>query len=646
MKTIDQDSLLNRTNLYLDSVAQGKLTSSMTTANILSAIQNAPNKVPPKPWIPKSYCQFPISPKMDDFDISKGLGHVSLQSTIDSLNHYKQLMIANIKSCLAAMGPDGSKDSKLAIQVTTFIQQVIQAASCFSQMVKNINNLVTTYLTIINLIINDVMNKITQLEQQILSMRQQFDPARLGLELVNAVGEELIRQVNEATNVFEILASINQLLNKISSLQQETTSLLKSPKRMLMNLEAQASNVQAMCNNFNYFLQLLGILKSNQAYASGMMISDSFLDDFDYNSMMAGDYSWSLTNSGALIGYNSTDDFSLLTKLTSFYQGGVINPDPSGVQDAIIIDSRNTAGTIIVGNDGDGIISGGLDIAASTAVVLVLQLSINNGQTLIQAALRPSLKIDPDGTFSGSSIGSYVTKQTESFRYQTVVDNGDGTWNLYLIDTADSENVRINDWYYYDGMSNMFDTIPDGGGSPTSSWFNSPSYNVPTGTSRFSDLWKYEYTLKSGVSPELSLPARHIFPMIFQINKVTTSYIQITRLGIPPIDQLLSVTGISSLESYYNAPTTIPQPRPPINPNPDIKNNIFTLSAYPLNRSKYPHAGEKIPCDNWTLSILPSSSYIGDSTSYELQHTAFAKSYPSDIVRSLFLKCRFGFIPD
>ena len=670
MKPIDQDSFLNRTNLFLKSRPGSVMDKSMTSTNILNAIQNAPNKIPPKPWIPKSYCQYPNQPRIDDFDVNKGLGHVSLQPTIDALNQYKQIVIANIKSCLAAMGPDGAKDAKLASQITIFVKQVYDAASCFSQMVKNINNLVTTYLVIINLVISDTIQKISQLEQQILYIKRAFDPQRLTAELVKILTIELINDLNISTDVFSTLNAVNKLLNQIALAQQQVHSLFDAPNRILLNMEAQLSNLQAMCNQFKYFLQLLGVLNSNHTRALGMKINDDFLDDFDYNSTQSGDYWWSLTNSGALINYNTTDDFGLLKTLTTScraYKSGLGKP--------LLIDSRNIAGTIIVPSDGDGLISGALDATAPQGIALLYQLSINSGATIIQALLTPTLTIGSDGTPVGVVIGNYVTKETQNFKYMKLETTPSGTWKLYLVNPTDANNIQIGDWFYNnsywadtttgidlsvtDNLAYKYD-VPlhpttiivdiDPLTSkpriiPKSTWFTSTNgYNIPLylenpvplgAITLPGDGW---YNAYIPVDPAAGLPT-YYYSLMFEVVTVNSIFVEV-KIVIPYIDELIKLpTGVNRWD--YIQPDPI-QTKPPM----DTKENIvFTMGAYSLiHQGSVPHTGEKIPCKNWSLTILPVL-YEGEDVSL-MHHLAFYRIQPSDIMSLIFLKCRFGFIPD
>ena len=165
MKRIENTSPINTiTNLLLE-----KLPPITSDAQTLSQIVNRINKQKKtlKPWRPQKYCMYPASPRIDDYNFNQGLGQVSLQPTIDKLNSFKEAAINAIKTKFQAMGPEGSKDIKLAAGAADLLKQVLEAAKCYSKIVKNVNNLVKLTDEESKSIISDRQNELQLTAEQI-----------------------------------------------------------------------------------------------------------------------------------------------------------------------------------------------------------------------------------------------------------------------------------------------------------------------------------------------------------------------------------------------------------------------------------------------------------------------------------------------
>ena len=156
----------------LATVLNNKLTpitgDTQAVSAIIDRITNGQHAI--KPYNPPAFCMYPESPRRDELSFTKGLGQVNLQPVIDQLNTFKQAAIKAIKAQFNAMGPENVKDSKLSAGALEMLNEIYEAAKCFTSMVANVNNLVTTYVQAITQMIVDVVNMINKIENDIFKI--------------------------------------------------------------------------------------------------------------------------------------------------------------------------------------------------------------------------------------------------------------------------------------------------------------------------------------------------------------------------------------------------------------------------------------------------------------------------------------------
>ena len=251
---------------------------------------------------------------------------------------------------------------------------------------------------------------------------------------------------------------------------------------------------------------------------------------------------------------------------------------------------------------------------------------------------------------------------------------------MFFSDSAEYKHVEIGDWYKV-GEIAPDDTEGYPGSTslplvPYSTWFNTTNgyqttFGAVEGQAGFTYGYEHEFldpTIVAGLPPNQfisgtlhdcipipgggwsmkvfsnnDLTTPKFYPMAFKVIDVNTMFATVELL-VP--NSTLSLTDlISGADNTYsfgafpNASLT-PQSKPPIDPS---EKSIFTMAKYSLQQSPgIPQTGQKIPCDNWTLSIVP----VGIRDPYKLNATRFVQLRPGEIMRSIFLKCKFGFIPD
>lgn len=651
MKRIENTSPINTiTNLLLE-----KLPPITSDAQTLSQIVNRINKQKKtlKPWRPQKYCMYPASPRIDDYNFNQGLGQVSLQPTIDKLNSFKEAAINAIKTKFQAMGPEGSKDIKLAAGAADLLKQVLEAAKCYSKIVKNVNNLVSSYINVSNNLVSYTINNINRLESECFQIILFLTTSS---ELKGYISNELFEKLEKSTDLFEVLSLIEEIDVELFNALQNTKTLLDSKERILLHLQVNLNVLKNRINALKYYSSIRDAVKINVLYAEKSYMTDDFLNNLDVKEIEASSFNWSLTNLAGLYKYNLVDELGLIPKLNkmfSNYQRNKVDP--------VLIASRNESGYIVVPENEEGLISAGLDSLAGYNVTLAFELSINGGSTIIRSSAKGA--VPEESELISKNIGIYYSKETEKIEYNKKLLVETGVWDLYLVDT----NVKplIGEKFIY----------------------IDPFTNHP---------WTFRWEEYNGATFIKS----HEFPIILEVLDVTHNYIRVKMLEESDIliDNYLPDRNTSNTFNYINDYTDIPgsytgdnklylklstnkyvicegDSNIPIHYNgrdltnqdlvgaPAVVNpsiweyvtggktykivytdqNIISLRKYKLyagNTQSIPHSGEKIPCTNWTLTVYP----IGEEE--EVRKIKFSREYPGDSIYSFFLKAHWGFIPE
>lgn len=394
MKYLEQNTIINTPVQILDQLNadSGNIVAGAISAAYQNAIIQSVKKV--NVYKPIKNCQGILPDKLDDFDLTKGLGTNHLSSIIDQLNSFKENQIQNILTKVQAMGPDNAKDIKLAAGIIDTLNKIRQYASCYTSTVKKINSLVDSYLAGIN--------------NLIVFYQVQFDEVT---NLVNGGQTNLLAQISGitylsasylllkyATTPLDILAATNAVYNDLVTAYNLTLfTENRIEQNLFINLNATITLLQS---DINKLLRITGIQSSlNGSYTSGqgMYMTDTYLQDV-LEPVQAASYNYSLTNSGALTQYSLDDPKSILPLL-------------SNTQNSVLIDSRTQPGTLIVpNNETKSIVSCGLDIRAGINAQLSMTLEIDGGNTVIQAV---STGIPNGNDIVNTIAGVYITRASE-----------------------------------------------------------------------------------------------------------------------------------------------------------------------------------------------------------------------------------------
>lgn len=392
---------------------------------------NAANKKP-KPYTPPKFCQYPQTPRMDEFSFSKGLGEVSLQPAIDQLNGYKEMLITSIKNCFSGMGPPVKSDITLATQAADLLKQIYEAAKCFTQMVSNINRLISTYIQAVNKLVVEVVVKIQQLEAQIMDLYDQLlnTPPTIRTIVTTALLDEL----DKATNIYEIIKLMGEIENEMNEAMLEVNTLLDSKQATLLHMQANMTLLRNAINSLQYYNMFHSSLKKGLKNAEAMYpMKDDFLDDLNLSAIQASSYNWSITNSAALSEYSSFDELTIIPKLNTLFKN--YTEGVSANANYLVISSRTESGYIIVPDLEQGLISAGIDPAVGTGVGFALELSINNGDTIIRAIARGD-QVDQYEKYIHRNYGKYWSKAVEKIEYNRILAGAEsGQWELFLLNT-------------------------------------------------------------------------------------------------------------------------------------------------------------------------------------------------------------------
>lgn len=654
MKNIEDKTILNDIITQMNNTLGTVREQTQLTTSIINSINASHKKI--KPLRNPKLCNFPHSSRKDEFNYNEGLGTLSLQPQIDALNNFKQSCIKAIKTKFEAMGPETSKDIKLATGAVSTLQEVLEAAKCFTQIVKNVNNLINSYIQSIIKMTNSVINTINKLESEINSLKSIFITQCRASSLISVI---LLDQLEKTTDILLIASILSEIQNELNSTQLELDYLSNSKERVILTLETSLSLLKNRISNFVFYMGFKNALNTNAGNASTMYMVDDFLDDFELEEVQASSFNWSVTNNSALYEYNLYDELNIIPKLNDMfknYKSKATEITP------LIIESRSQAGYLIMPEMEESLISCGLDPLAKCNVGLVIELSINHGETVIRAVARGET-LDEDDIVVKKQLGKFVTKGMDNIEYTTLTTVTPGSeWTV--VTDLNTNIVNIGDRYTFNDPVTLED-------------------------------WKFSYTS----SDEVDYGVKY-FPVLFEVTNKTHNTVTLRMLNdpddftytdftyspytsydnsyytLPSLDNTGKYTCVGKINGNYiladtsNNPIEIPinvdsqrtrfktTADLPVNPNLDDgsaliwTNGTYTIlkyNVYSFILKKYhsktrilesPHAGEKIPCLNWSLSVYP----IGEDD--DVNKIRFSGQFPNDQIYNFFLKAHWGFVPD
>lgn len=637
MYHLDKNTVLNSTAKALEKQLGPVATKSQLTQNVLNQIQAGRRKL--KPYRPKQICMYPHSPKRDDFNISEGLGNVSLQPVIDHLNNLKKNIIREIKTKIQAMGPENTKDIKLAGGAVEIIQEVYEAAKCFSQIVSNVNKVIDTYIQGCNLIISQVVDQINTLTTQVNTLKRMLLTESIVHELEGVISKELIAKLNSYTSIFDMLGIVNEMLNAIESIETGLNTLGSTKRKIALHAKCSLMALRSAINGLNNALSTKEILNSNIEYAKTLVMKDDYLNDFNFSpDFLESSFNWSITNHNSIPDYSTIDEFSILTKLDGSFK------NYGNAQKPILIQSRSQPGYIVVPEDSDGMIALGVDESFPVNVTLTLELSINDGETIISARNTTDNKPNSDEMLKINK-GQYMSNGKESFDFVRCTKKDSKTYSLILKEGKDLDDIPLGSLYnFVDPLtSETWNAI----------WRSSESrvINLPfiykvvdkapseIVVERQDDLSPLKFFTSENYTYELgSIYDNSCYPYISSgdipdagIFYLKDYVLDMFTLYEEDIDRVSgAVTNDPHQYNIDNATKIV-----------EIEVGVMKMQKYsPSATSKIPHAGDKIKCKNWALTL----QVTGEQS--DVNKVRFNKTFPTDEQHIIAMKAHWGFIPD
>lgn len=624
------------------------------TTSIINSISTSKKKI--KPLRNPQLCNFPSSNRKDDFNFNDGLGSVSLQGSVDQLNNFKQMCIRTIKTKYEAMGPEAAKDANLAIGAATIIKEILEAAKCFTQIVKNVNNLIDSYIQSIAKMATLTTSMISQLEADIANLKQIII---IQCRLSTLIPTILLDQLAKTTDILSILSIINSIQNELNSARLELNYLSQSDERIYLQLDTSLTMIRNRIDNFLRYSLLLNSLNKNSEKANSLYMTDDFLDDLDLKDKEASSFNWSVTNNNALAEYNLYDELNVIPRLNQAFKNYKSKTESTVVP--VVIASKTENGYIIMPESEESLISCGIDTLLQSNVGLVLELSINHGETVIRAIARGGIA-EADGSIK-KVLGEFISRGVDNIEYTTLIKLGTYEWKL--LTNLNTNSVSLGDKYtFYDPVLQ-------------SDWQFSYTDNVTGDIYRFPVLFEVFDKTHNTVSVRMLIDGIDFIDSNYITSTNPFTYTN-TYTDLPTLDSENKYVCVVKIGNNYvladtnNNPITTPvlagDPENfktrymstadlPIDPGlnditalnwEDGGYTVLKYYTYSFLLRKYnksgilglPHAGEKIPCLNWSLSAYP----LGEDS--VINTTQFSGTYPNDDVYTFFLKAHWGFIPE
>jgi hypothetical protein len=415
---------------------------------------------------------------------------------------------------------------------------------------------------------------------------------------------------------------------------------------------------------------------------------DDFLKDLDLNEYPSLSYNWSLTNTAQISDCSFNDPPNVMGQLNAFCRSYVDNSiNPMGFVQPILIDARSGSGDIIVPDDGELLVCG-LSNEASGQVALVLELAINGGTTIISAI---SYGIDnPEmdsylGNQMKREVGRYVVDTVNEISYSEREILAPGKYRIKISKDEDIPMVgsllkfpipgSFNDYYSYYIQS------ADGSGEARPLPFKvlEASQNAITierytkeqiiEDKAFSESYSESDTITvldlneipdanediymSSHFENLSngIPVRHYLlvcrdtglPFYKEAGKIT----QTTDIQSDEPNSILIDIRNRYIASGYNAAKynqdLLAEPSAPAYNYPIMTQRypILSFKSFDLNpRSGSVHAGDRIPCKDWSLRIY----MVGDASAVNQIRFTREKDDNSKVC-AFMAKAKWGFIP-
>lgn len=684
MRKLEHGSVINDLSMLLDERLPPILKEAQVAGQIIERVNKG--RVDMRPWVPRKLCQYPNKPKMDDYNLNVGLGSASLQGAIDSLNNFKVNCLNAVKTKLQAIGPESAKDAKLAKGAATTLKEIYQAAKCFTQIVKNVNNLVDSYISAIDIAVVSVINEISAIENKIRSIIQIVLSSRV--ELVGLVSVELLNRLGSYGDIFELIGIIASIEAELVNAKREVKRLSQSKNRIMMHLEADLLLLKNRCYAFMYFLKFRDILKSKRSKAQNAYMVDDFLDDLDLNEYPALSYNWSLTNTTEIADCSFYDPSNIIGQLNEFckkFSDGSVNP--KDFVQPILVDARSGSGEIIVPDDGQ-LLTCGLDKDAGSQSAMILELAINGGSTIISSISYGVENKEEGDEYVGNRMKrgecKYITDSVSELQYSEREILAPGKYRLKVFKDSQLPNVgsllkfpipaSFNDYFSYhltgDNFSDVraipFKVIESSPNSvvverytesetieneaftahypPNAKITMLDTIDIPSADD---DIYVASHFEKIGADLK---PVRHYLitdrstglPYENSITK-TTQTTDISENAVSPLKEIRSLFIASEYNPHEYNRRLLADPSHPAYRYPIMSQKYPILSFMPFDlnpRSGSVHAGDRIPCKDWSLRIY----LIGQSE--VVNKIRFAREKDDDsTICSFMAKAKWGFIP-
>lgn len=637
---VDKDTILNSTITQLDHLFGPVATQTQLTNVILDNIQEGRKKL--KVYAPRPICSYPHPARKDDFNLQRGLGSVSLQPSIDALNNFKTNCINVIKTKIQAIGPPNVTGPRLGAGVIEVVAEVLQAAKCFTSIVTNVNNLISSNIEAVNFMVTQVTDKITQLTNEANTLKNTITNAPA--EMLAVVNTELMKKLQSESNVFVLLALVTEIQNQINIAQMQLETLSHSRERITMHMEAMVMSLKSSLMGLKNALDIKNTMTANLIRMNDMYMVDNYLDDFNFGlNFKESSYSLSLTNSSAFTRFNMNDSMNLINKYNNMFKDYTTE-----TVEAILIDRREESGYIVIPDDEDGILTCGMDARYGNSARLILELSINNGETIITCTTGEA---NDDGSIK-PYYAYYSVRGAESFTY----NENDGS-KVYIKDTSVIADIVVGDYYIFSNPTNS-STIQFSFDKDGISTYFPVLYKVVGKSTNYVELEIQDSsTLKASQFISGAIDADYTYNdhgfdsligdadgnvTLFYKNPLSNEYYMNDQNGA----SLYNLDG--TLVSQVFADDTAAQTWNDDESARAIDNlyaatyelNGITMIKYNFqdHDNKVPHADDKIKCENWTLTTY----ILGDKD--VIRNIRFKREYPTDDLSLFFIKAHFGFI--
>ena len=383
--------------------------SVVTNPTVLLSQRMPANKVP----MPSKGCNISdsIMNSSNSLDLNKNIKSLSLDPIMRRLIQEKNDILRAIEGWIASCANDGARQPILGVSITKWIKKAIGYMRCGMQLIKQINQLVTSWINAINKLIGSIATMISD----------NIKAANMLIYQFQTLGDQLKKEGArlEALLVIYLLQDIFALQNELMAMEKELQQLKQqfSKDHLKTELVTICDCFLSLIEDFKQTCNRISNYRTMQTNLENAIVKlQASLDEINSLDLTVPLNPGGI-NPGSLSNFSMTNDSGLFSDYDSLTRSTLLNT----INSAKVVTSKhgnlalwtpifisNEPGYITFSSTDYGVFQLGLSYENSrinTGSTIMARLIINGGDWIIQAKITGALG-EVDDTFAKQ----YATK--------------------------------------------------------------------------------------------------------------------------------------------------------------------------------------------------------------------------------------------